>query len=98
MQARLLVDRGEDGCLLRLGRVEGTGEVELEALGDEVLEFDLGSEEVGRGPCLGGSVTIKPQWGRKCSDRAEGGTERRVEGNNMTWVQDMMDMKRDRGR
>lgn len=42
----LLVDGGEDGGLLRLGRVEGGVEVELEAVGELVLELNLGAEEV----------------------------------------------------
>jgi hypothetical protein len=48
----LLVDGSEDGRLLGLGRVEGRGEVELETLGNEVVDLDLGSEEVGGGPGL----------------------------------------------
>jgi len=49
----LLVDGSEDGTLLRLGGVEGGGEVELEALGNLVLELNLGAEEVRGGPSLG---------------------------------------------
>lgn len=52
MEGRLLVDGGEDGRLLGLGWVEGGSEVQLQSLGDLVLELDLGSEEVGGGPSL----------------------------------------------
>jgi hypothetical protein len=52
VQRGLLVDGSQDGRLLGLGRVQGRGEVELEALGDLVLELDLGAEQVGRGPSL----------------------------------------------
>ena len=48
----LLVDGSEDSRLLGLGRVEGRGQVKLETLGDEVVDLDLGSEEVGGGPGL----------------------------------------------
>jgi hypothetical protein len=48
----LLVDGSEDGTLLRLGGVEGGGKVKLEALGDLVLELNLGAEEVRGGPGL----------------------------------------------
>jgi hypothetical protein len=48
----LLVDGSEDGGLLRLGGVEGGVEVELEAVGELVLELNLGAEEVRGGPGL----------------------------------------------
>lgn len=53
VQARLLVDGSNDRALLALGRVQRGREVQLETLGDLVLELDLGTEQVGRGPCLG---------------------------------------------
>jgi hypothetical protein len=66
VQARLLVNGRDDGRLLRLGRVERGGEVELEALGDLVLELDLGAEEVGRGPgLLGEGVACAGRCRRK---------------------------------
>lgn len=52
MERGLLVDGSEDGSLGRLGGVEGGSEVELQALGDLVLELNLGAEEVGSGPGL----------------------------------------------
>lgn len=52
MDRRLLVDGSEDGGLLGLGGVEGGSEVKLQALGDLVLELDLGAEDVGGGPGL----------------------------------------------
>lgn len=52
MEGRLLVDGSEDGRLLGLGWVEGGSEVQLQSLGDLVLQLDLGSEEVGGGPGL----------------------------------------------
>jgi len=52
VEGRLLVDGSENGRLARLGRVQGGSEVELEALGDKVVELDLGSENVGGGPGL----------------------------------------------
>jgi hypothetical protein len=52
VQRGLLVDGRKDGRLLRLGRVEGGREVELETLGDLVLELELGAEDVGGGPGL----------------------------------------------
>lgn len=48
----LLVDGSKDGSLLGFGRVERGSEVKLETLGDNVVDFDLGSEQVGGGPCL----------------------------------------------
>jgi len=52
VEGRLLVDGSKDGRLARLGRVQGGSEVELESLGDKVLELDLSSENVGGGPGL----------------------------------------------
>lgn len=52
MERGLLVDGSEDGSLGRLGGVKGGSEVELQALGDLVLELNLGAEEVGGGPGL----------------------------------------------
>jgi hypothetical protein len=52
VQRWLLVNGSDDSALLRFSRVESGSEVELETLGDLVLEFDLGSEEVGGGPGL----------------------------------------------
>jgi hypothetical protein len=54
VEGRLLVDGGEDSRLLGLGGVEGGSEVQLQSLGNLVLQLDLGSEEVGGGPCLKG--------------------------------------------
>lgn len=48
----LLVDGSDNGRLLRLGGVQGGRNVELEALGDLVLELELGAEQVGGGPGL----------------------------------------------
>lgn len=47
-----LVDGSDNGTLGVLSRVEGGGQVKLEALGELVLELDLGSEEVGGVPDL----------------------------------------------
>lgn len=55
----LLVDGREDGGLLGLGRVKGGSKVELQALGDLVLELDLGTEQVGGGPCLSVSTVSR---------------------------------------
>lgn len=59
MERGLLVDGSEDGGLGRLGRVEGGSEVELQALGDLVLELNLGAEEVGGGPGLRGVSRVR---------------------------------------
>jgi hypothetical protein len=48
----LLVDGSKNGRLARLGRVQGGSKVELETLGDKVVELDLSSENVGGGPSL----------------------------------------------
>jgi len=53
VEGRLLVDGSKDGRLLGLGGVKGGSEVQLQSLGDLVLQLDLGSEEVGGGPSLG---------------------------------------------
>lgn len=47
-----LVDGTDDGSLSVLGRVQGGGNIELEALGELVLELDLSSEKVGGVPDL----------------------------------------------
>ena len=52
VEGGLLVDGSQNGGLLRLGRVEGGREVELETLGDLVLELELRAEQVGGGPGL----------------------------------------------
>jgi len=52
VEGRLLVDGSEDSRLLRLGGVKSGSEVQLQSLGDLVLQLDLGSEEVGGGPSL----------------------------------------------
>ena len=52
MEGRLLVDGSKDGRLLGLGGVKSGSEVQLQSLGDLVLQLDLGSEEVGGGPGL----------------------------------------------
>lgn len=49
----LLVDGSEDGSFLSLSWVESSGKVEFETLGDDVVDLDLSSEEVGSGPSLG---------------------------------------------
>ena len=52
MEGRLLVDGSKDGRLLGLGGVKSGSEVQLQSLGNLVLQLDLGSEEVGGGPSL----------------------------------------------
>lgn len=52
VEGGLLVDGSQDGGLLRLGRVKSGREVELETLGDLVLELELRAEQVGGGPGL----------------------------------------------
>lgn len=52
MEGRLLVDGSKDGRLLALGGVKSGSEVQLQSLGNLVLQLDLGSEEVGGGPSL----------------------------------------------
>jgi hypothetical protein len=52
VQARLLVGGAEKNRLGALLRVEDGGRLELEALGNLVLELDLGAERVGGGPGL----------------------------------------------
>lgn len=69
MDRGLLVDGSEDGTLLRLGGVEGGREVELEALGDLVLELNLGAEEVRGGPGLWVLVDVAEKHMR-AGDRA----------------------------
>jgi len=53
VQRRLLVDGGNNSALLGLGGVQGGSQVELQTLGDLVLQLDLSSQQVGSGPCLG---------------------------------------------
>jgi hypothetical protein len=52
VEGRLLVDGSKDSRLLGLGGVKSGSEVQLQSLGDLVLQLDLGSEEVGGGPGL----------------------------------------------
>jgi hypothetical protein len=52
VEGRLLVDGSKDSRLLGLGGVKSGGEVQLQSLGNLVLQLDLGSEEVGGGPGL----------------------------------------------
>ena len=54
----LLVDGADDGGLGALLGGEGGGEVELQALGDLVLELDLVAEDVGSGPSLGDGEAV----------------------------------------
>lgn len=58
VEAWLLVGRAEVHRLCALVRVERGGGVELEALGDLVLELDLGAERVVGGPSLGDGETV----------------------------------------
>jgi len=58
VEAWLLVGRAEVHRLCALVRVERGGGVELEALGDLVLELDLGAERVVGGPGLGDGETV----------------------------------------
>lgn len=58
MEAALLVDGAEDGGLGTLLGGEGGGEVELETLGDLVLELDGVAEDVGGGPGLGDGEAV----------------------------------------
>jgi len=52
VEARLFVDGVENCRLLTLFRQESGAQVKFEALGDEVLEFDLAAKDVGSGPSL----------------------------------------------
>ena len=52
MESRLLVDGVEERGLLALLGEEGGGQVKLKALGNLVLELDLGLEDVGGCPGL----------------------------------------------
>jgi hypothetical protein len=61
VEGRLLVDGSKDGRLLGLGGVKGGSEVQLQSLGDLVLQLDLGSEEVGGGPSLLTSISKRIQ-------------------------------------
>jgi len=58
VEAWLLVGRAEVHRLCALVRVERGGGVELEALGDLVLELDLSAERVVGGPGLGDGETV----------------------------------------
>ena len=58
MNTRLLVGRAEEHRLCVLFRVERGGGVKLEALGDLILELDLGAERVVGGPGLGDGQTM----------------------------------------
>lgn len=58
MHTRLLVDSIDECRLGALLRVEDAGHVELEALGDLVLELELSAEGVGGGPGLGDDETL----------------------------------------
>jgi hypothetical protein len=55
----LLVGGSHDRRLLVLVRVEGSGEVELQALGHVVLELELGAEDVRGRPCLGVGEAVR---------------------------------------
>lgn len=55
MEASGLEGGGSDGSLSVLLRVEGSSEVELEALSELVLELNLSSKNVGGGPDLIGT-------------------------------------------
>ena len=58
MKARLLIGRTEEERLCMLLWVENGGSLELEALGDLVLELDLVAERVGGVPCLGDGQAV----------------------------------------
>lgn len=60
VQAGLLVDGAQDGGFLSLGWVQGGSQIEFKTFSDLVLEFDLGTEQVGGSPCLFGWVSC--QW------------------------------------
>lgn len=58
METRLLVDASQQsGLRAAVGR-EGSVQIDLEALGDLVLELELGAERVGGGPTLGEDDTV----------------------------------------
>lgn len=58
MKARLLVGRTDEDCLCVLVGVEGGSGVELEALGNLVVELDLVAERVKGGPGLSDSQAM----------------------------------------
>lgn len=60
VEAALLVDSSDDTALVVLLRVKAGVQVELEALGDLVLELDDGAEDVGGGPSLGEGESVLP--------------------------------------
>jgi hypothetical protein len=60
VEAGLLVGSSDDSRLLALLREERGSQVELEALGDVVLELNLGAEDVGGGPGLGEDEAVLP--------------------------------------
>lgn len=62
VEGGLLVDGGEDSRLAALGWVERGSKVELEALGDKVLELNLGSKDVGGGPGLACESAMCLPW------------------------------------
>lgn len=58
MQARLLVDSIEESRLLALLGEQRSGQVKLETLGNLVVEFDLGLEDIRGCPSLGENKTV----------------------------------------
>lgn len=58
VEAELLVLDADLGVLLAIGGQETASDVELEALGDLVLELNLGGEEVASGPRLGDGQAV----------------------------------------
>lgn len=58
VEARLLVDSGQQSGLGALLRQQSGGEVELETLGNLVLELDLGAKHVRGRPGLGEGETV----------------------------------------
>lgn len=58
MQARLLVDSIEESRLLALLGEQRSGQVKLETLGNLVVEFNLGLEDIRGCPSLGENKTV----------------------------------------
>jgi hypothetical protein len=58
VETRLLVGCVQDGAFAAIGGGERGGEVKLETFGDEVVELDLVTEDVGGGPGLGEGETM----------------------------------------
>lgn len=58
METRLLIRRVKNGGLRTLLGGERRGEIEFEALGEEVVKFDLVAEDVGGCPGLGQSQAV----------------------------------------